>query len=170
MKLPITIYNFLQYSLALCLGDQTVSPGISLFLARWIYGLRIEAWNSYKQHSTKSMKYLWRLQCKYIIQTPDLAVQSPILEIYSDVESQVRGGKRYLNCLRHYATSRKSRVRFLWMSLDFFNWPNPSSRTMTLRPTQPLTEMSARNLPGEGRKVRPARKADNLTTLCEPTV
>jgi hypothetical protein len=33
---------------------------------------------------------------------------------------------------------------------------------------QPLTEMSARNLPGG--KGRPARKADNLTDICEPTV
>jgi hypothetical protein len=33
-------------------------------------------------------------------------------------------------------------------SLDFFNWPNPSSRTMALELTQPLTEMSTRNLPG----------------------
>jgi hypothetical protein len=30
----------------------------------------------------------------------------------------------------------------------FLNWPNPSSRTMALRSTQPLTEMSTRNLPG----------------------
>jgi hypothetical protein len=37
----------------------------------------------------------------------------------------------------------RSRVQFLMRSLYFFfNWPNPSSRTMTLRPTQPLTEMS----------------------------
>jgi hypothetical protein len=48
---------------------------------------------------------------------------------------------------------------------DFFNLPNPSSRTMALS-TQPLTEMSTRNIPvGEG---RPARKADNLTAICEP--
>jgi hypothetical protein len=32
--------------------------------------------------------------------------------------------------------------------LDFFNWPNPSSCTMALGSTQPLTEMSTRNLPG----------------------
>jgi hypothetical protein len=31
---------------------------------------------------------------------------------------------------------------------DFFNIPNPSSRTMALGSTQPLTEMSNRNLPG----------------------
>jgi hypothetical protein len=33
---------------------------------------------------------------------------------------------------------------------------------------QPLTEMSTRNLPGG--KGRPARKADNLTAICEPIV
>jgi hypothetical protein len=52
--------------------------------------------------------------------------------------------------------------------VDFFNWPNPSGRTMALESTQPLTEMSTRNLPG-GKK-RPAHKADNLTAICEPNV
>jgi hypothetical protein len=52
--------------------------------------------------------------------------------------------------------------------VDFFNWPNPSSRTMALVSTQPLTDMSTRNLPGG--KGRPARKADNLTAICEPIV
>jgi hypothetical protein len=37
---------------------------------------------------------------------------------------------------------------------------------MALGSTQPVTEMSTRNLP-EG-KGRPARKADNLTAICEP--
>jgi hypothetical protein len=42
------------------------------------------------------------------------------------------------------------------------------SLTMALGLTQPLTEMSTRNLPGgEG---LPARKADNLTIICVPTV
>jgi hypothetical protein len=48
----------------------------------------------------------------------------------------------------------------------FFNLPNPSNRTMALGSTQPLTEMSTRNLSGV--KGLPARKADNLTTICEP--
>jgi hypothetical protein len=39
---------------------------------------------------------------------------------------------------------------------------------MVLASTQPLTEMSTRNLPGG--KERLVRKADNLTTICEPTV
>jgi hypothetical protein len=35
--------------------------------------------------------------------------------------------------------------------VDFFNLPSPSSRTMALGSTQPLTEVSTRNLPrGEG--------------------
>jgi hypothetical protein len=47
----------------------------------------------------------------------------------------------------------RSRVRF-----RFFNWYKSSSRTMALGSTQPLTEMSTRNLPwGKG---RPVRKAD----------
>jgi hypothetical protein len=41
----------------------------------------------------------------------------------------------------------RSWVRFPVRSQDFFNWPNPSSCTMALGSTQPLTEMSIRNLP-----------------------
>jgi hypothetical protein len=37
--------------------------------------------------------------------------------------------------------------------------------SLGLRSTQPLTELSTRNLPrGKG---QPARKADNLTAICE---
>jgi hypothetical protein len=39
---------------------------------------------------------------------------------------------------------------------------------MTLGSTQPLTEMSTGNLP-KG-KMGPARKTDNLTAICEPSV
>jgi hypothetical protein len=52
--------------------------------------------------------------------------------------------------------------------VDFFNLPNPSSRTMALGTTQPLTKMSTRNLPA-GKK-RPARRADNLAAIYEPNV
>jgi hypothetical protein len=43
---------------------------------------------------------------------------------------------------RKVASSTPDEVDF------FFNLPNPSSRTMALESTQPLTEMSTRNLPG----------------------
>jgi hypothetical protein len=39
---------------------------------------------------------------------------------------------------------------------------------MALGSTQPLTEMSTRNVPGG--KGRPARKTDNLTAICEPSI
>jgi hypothetical protein len=40
---------------------------------------------------------------------------------------------------------------------------------MALGSTQSLTVLSTRNLPGEG-KGWPARKADNLTAICEPII
>jgi hypothetical protein len=60
----------------------------------------------------------------------------------------------------------RSRVRFPMRLLDFLNWLKSSSRTMALGSTQPLTDMSTRNLPGG--KGRLARKTDNLTAICEP--
>jgi hypothetical protein len=45
---------------------------------------------------------------------------------------------------------------------------NPYSRTMALESTQPLTEMSTRNL--HGAEKRPTRKADNPHAICGPTV
>jgi hypothetical protein len=39
---------------------------------------------------------------------------------------------------------------------------------MALGSTQPLTEISTRNLPGG--KEQPARKTDNLTAICEPII
>jgi hypothetical protein len=52
--------------------------------------------------------------------------------------------------------------------VNFFNLPNPSSRTMALGATQPLTKMSITNLAG-GKKW-PARRADNLAVICEPNI
>jgi hypothetical protein len=49
-----------------------------------------------------------------------------------------------------------------------FNLLNPSSRTISLRSTEPLTEMDIGNLPGV--KERQACKADNVTATCEPSV
>jgi hypothetical protein len=52
--------------------------------------------------------------------------------------------------------------------IGFLNWPNYSSRNMALGSTQPLKEMSTRNLPG-GRR-QPTCKTDNLTAFCEQNV
>jgi hypothetical protein len=53
-------------------------------------------------------------------------------------------------------------------SLEFFSGPHPSGLTIALESTEPLSEMSTRNLPGG--KGRPARKADNLNAICEPII
>jgi hypothetical protein len=59
----------------------------------------------------------------------------------------------------------RDRVPMRWI---FSNLSNPSGRTIALESTQPLTEMSTRNLPrGKGRT---AREDDKLTVICEPIV
>jgi hypothetical protein len=67
---------------------------------------------------------------------------------------------------RHCATSWKVAGLIPDEIIRFFNWHNLLG--LTLGSTQSLTEMSTRNIPGG--KGRPARKADNLTVICESIV
>jgi hypothetical protein len=62
----------------------------------------------------------------------------------------------------------RSRVRLPMRSLNFLNLPNPSSRTMALELTQPLTEMSTGNFLGVkgGRRVRLTTSLPSLSQLC----
>jgi hypothetical protein len=71
-------------------------------------------------------------------------------------------------CKGHYATSQKVAGSISDEVIGFYIWPNHSSRNYALGWTQPLTEMSTRKPPGG--KERPARKADKLTPICEPSV
>jgi hypothetical protein len=67
------------------------------------------------------------------------------------------GGARQRSCLRHYATSRKVAGSFPGVIIEFFNLPNPSSRTV-------VDSASNRNDNQESSwesKGRPAHKADN---------
>jgi hypothetical protein len=57
----------------------------------------------------------------------------------------------------------RSQVRVSIRWLIFFNFPNPFSRTMALGFNQPLTEYIS------GGKARPAREADTLMAIYEPT-
>jgi hypothetical protein len=62
-------------------------------------------------------------------------------------------------------------VRFkhnFFFHMDFINLSHYYSRPMALGLTQPLTEMSTWNF--HGREARQARKADNLTSICDPIV
>jgi hypothetical protein len=75
---------------------------------------------------------------------------------------------QYGSWLRHYGTSQKVKISIpdgltkLLISLIL-----PAAIT-TLGLTQPVTEMSTRNLPGVKRG--PAHKTDNLTAIYEPIV
>jgi hypothetical protein len=87
-------------------------------------------------------------------------------ELMAQLETQ-KGARGSLVDWGTMPQAGKSRVRVSvrWI---FFDSPNPSSRTMALGSTEPLTEMSTRNHPGS--KGRPAHKADNLSTICEQIV
>jgi hypothetical protein len=73
----------------------------------------------------------------------------------------VLGGKRWRNWLRHCPSCRKVAGSIPGDVIGIFNWHNPSGRTMTLGLTQPLTEMSTRNI-SCGVKMH---TADNFTTF-----
>jgi hypothetical protein len=64
----------------------------------------------------------------------------------------------------------RSRVRAQMRPMNVSILPKPFSRTMALRFSQPLTEISTRYLLGRGVKKRLMRKADNLTAIWEPIV
>jgi hypothetical protein len=74
----------------------------------------------------------------------------------------------FVSYLDYTGTSRKVTGSIPDEVIQFFNSPNPSSRTIALGSIQPLTEMSTRNLPGG--KGGPVRKSDNLTAICDPIV
>jgi hypothetical protein len=65
----------------------------------------------------------------------------------------------------YYATSAKFAGSIPDEVTGFFNLTNPSSRTMALGLTQPLTEISTRNHPRS--KGWTERNAENLTATCE---
>jgi hypothetical protein len=70
--------------------------------------------------------------------------------------------------LRHYATSSKVAGSIPnEVTGFFFNWPDPSSCTITLGSTQPLTEMSTRNRPGAegGRRLRLTTSPPSVSRL-----
>ena len=55
-------------------------------------------------------------------------------------------GARWRTWLRHCATSRKIAGSIPDGVIGIFHWHNPSGRTMALGSTQPLTEMSTKNI------------------------
>jgi hypothetical protein len=68
------------------------------------------------------------------------------------------------NFTRHYATNLKVAGSIPDGVTGIFHWHNPSYRTVALRSTWPLTEMSTRDisLGGKGDRVR---KVNNVSTF-----
>ena len=73
-------------------------------------------------------------------------------------------GMRWCIWLRYCGTSQKAAGSIPNGVIGIFHWHNPSGCTMPLGLTQPLTEMSTRNIFLGGER-RPVHRADNLTTF-----
>jgi len=71
--------------------------------------------------------------------------------------------ERWCSWLRHCATNRKVAVSIPDDVIGILHWHNSSGRTMALDLTQPLPEMSTRNISWGLR--RPVGTADKLTTF-----
>jgi hypothetical protein len=82
---------------------------------------------------------------------------------YWNPVTNIKKTLNFLTLLKYYATSRKVAVSNPDEVIGFLTRPNPSSRTTAVGSTELLTEISTRNI--SGGKGRPARKADNLTTI-----
>jgi hypothetical protein len=73
-------------------------------------------------------------------------------------------GQAVAQWLRHCATNRKVAGSIPYGVIGIFQWHNPSGRTMALGSTQPLTEMSTRNISwGKGGR---SVGLTTLPTLC----
>ena len=90
---------------------------------------------------------------------------------FTHLSKTITGGTRWRIWLSHCATSRKNLCLTPGRVIGIFYWLNPSGRTTALGWTQPLTEMSTRDLSGGkgGRCVRlralPPLRADCLEIL-----
>jgi hypothetical protein len=73
---------------------------------------------------------------------PALVIMQPSKILYP-IESQ--GARGSVVGWGAILQAGRSRVQVRWGHWIFFNWHNPSSRTMALGSTQPLTEMSTGN-------------------------
>jgi hypothetical protein len=147
----------------------------------WLYQLEYQtpffsgySYVSVKQLNTSNRSYIFRHVANAIIITSlhEYTKEACIFILAylsrNWVEDYPAARTQYRSWLRHYVTSRKVAGSIPDEVTGFFNWPNPSCRTMALGSNQPLREMSTRNL--SGCKGWPARKAGNLTAICEPIV
>jgi hypothetical protein len=94
--------------------------------------------------------------------------EDTLRELFYNSKAHFSGfwGTRHRNRLWHRVTSWKVACSIAHEVVWFFNWPNLSIRAVALKSTQPITNLSARNLPDGN--AWPARKGDYLAAICEP--
>jgi hypothetical protein len=121
-------------------------------LIRMSVELRPSHWNS-----LKPLEFITKHQVSKHTMRHDLLPVSHLLQV-----------TLWRSWLRHYATSRGVAGLISDEDLGFFNWSKPSSLTVALGSTQPVTEMSTRNLPGGvkgDRRVRLTTSPPSVTRL-----
>jgi hypothetical protein len=112
-------------------------------LKRWIY-----AW--WWNQMAPSVCTIYKMRCKSKYYQPDgRSIVKLLITMLIYILLQTLGARGSVVGWGTMLQAGRSRFRFLMRSLDFFYLPNPSSRTMALGSTQPLTEMSTRNIPGD---------------------
>jgi hypothetical protein len=113
--------------------------------ARQMNALRKEFWRH--QQSSKS-----RVETIYVFWDITLPASLVSYLAYSSTVSieAICSSETSVKCqrTRQYPTSWNVEDCLPDEVIVFCSWPNPSSRTRTLRSAQPPTEMSSRNLPG----------------------
>ena len=75
-----------------------------------------------------------------------LSVLDASQQIHKIITVHTTGGTRYRSCLKHCATSRKVAGSITDGVIGIFHRHYSSGRTMDLGSTQPLTEVSTRNI------------------------
>jgi len=122
----------------------------------WMEGVRTEVWKegravgrggrqAYLGKQRNSDSHFFRIQ-----------IRRQLIEVYLGLPQifntnfktvlHINGGTRWRSWLRHCATSRKVAGLILDGLIGIFHSHNPSDRTMALGSTQPLTEISTRNV------------------------
>ena len=121
-----------------------------LYLSRYLFKM---SWNSYLADILGYIVVLPRTVRDAAESTEYLLVEfifiNGIFKIYCSNFGNLYStnwGRRWRSWLRHCATKRKVAASNSNGVNGFFHWHNPSSRTMALGWTQPLTEMSTRNV------------------------
>jgi len=130
-------------------------------VVQWIniYGsdnhLLVMVWKSLRPHCLKNKKKIALKYCAYKRVIMSMMVFSGFL--------RELGSLWWYSWLRNCTANWKVVGSILDSVTGIFHWCNPSSCTVALGLTQPLTEMNTRNISLGVR--RPVLRADNLTNL-----